>query len=79
MKYFLITLSILLITSCSKENSNIKSKTEILLTNYKWNRISMEVNPNILLPKQDDSGEFFTVTNIMDIEKLDGYDRNFEG
>lgn len=39
----------------------------------------MEVNPNILLPKQDDSGEFFTVTNIMDIEKLDGYDRNFEG
>ncbi|WP_143744046.1 lipocalin family protein [Maribacter ulvicola] len=67
-------------TNCSKEeNENVKSEVEILLTSGKWNRQSMNVNPKVLLPKQDGSGEFFTISNLMEIESLVGYDQNFEG
>lgn len=79
MKYVVFFVSILFMVSCSKDDDSVESGIEKSLQNKKWNRLSVELNPSILLPKQDDSGAFFTVTNLMEIENLEGYTRSFEG
>ncbi len=81
MKCLTLFISVLLMLSCSKDedNNDVKTETELILTSGKWNRVSMILNPHVLLPKQDGSGDFFTLTDLMKIKDLEGYDRDFKG
>lgn len=80
LKCLILIFSIHLMLSCSKEDDkDPKLQTENLLVNGKWNRISMETSPKIILPKQDGSGEFFTINDLMELKNLEGYHKNLEG
>lgn len=80
VNYLILIVSILLIMSCSKDGDkvvNVENKVEF--ANVDWNRISMETNPLVLLPKNDGSGTFYEVSDLMDLKDLNGYDKNMEG
>ncbi len=71
MKYIIISLLALLTLSCSKEKNEIpKSREALLLMNQNWNRVAMITNPVLILPKQDGSGEFVEVQDLMDLKDL---------
>ena len=80
MRYLALVITVLVLVSCTKENDNIiDSETEISFVGNNWNRISMEVNPIVLLSKQDGSGEFHEIADLMDLKQLEGYEKNMEG
>ena len=79
MKLIIIITSVIVLISCSKSENKIDLEKKTLLTNGNWNRKSMKVNPKVFLTKLDNSGEFYTISDLMEIENIEEYNRNFRG
>lgn len=82
-KYLVFILGVLLFVGCSKKEEpntaeELNAETKQLLCDGDWERVSLKLEPAVMLIKQDGSG-YYTLTDLMDIKNFEDYDRNFDG
>lgn len=75
----LFSFCLLLCVACTKEDDLEATTPPPSFLNTNWERVALQANPAVSLPKQDGSGDFYILNDLIALKDLEGYKKDMGG